>query len=152
MTILRATEDGDDPPASWALSDQRANYSARSHRAFRLARRAGCVRLPLPAGGFRRPAEAAILKSIGTLAGVPDILAIHRGRVFALEIKTATGRVTDTQRVVHDRMRRAGAEVGVAYGLDEALATLEGWKLLLRGRPIWAACANFFSAPLRAPR
>jgi hypothetical protein len=86
-----------------------------------------------PAGGFRRPAEAAILKSIGTVAGVPDIIAIHRGRVFALEIKTATGRVTDVQHTVHDRMRRAGAEVGVAYGLDEALAMLEGWKLL-RGK------------------
>jgi hypothetical protein len=114
-----------------ALSEQQIQKAVFDHFAWRGAPDAFVCHYP--AGGFRRPAEAAILKGIGTLAGVPDIIAVYRGRTFALEIKTETGRVTDAQHTVHDRMRRAGAEVGVAYGLDEALAMLEGWKLL-RGK------------------
>jgi hypothetical protein len=32
-----------------------------------------------PAGGWRSPIEAAIFKSLGVVAGVPDILIVHRG-------------------------------------------------------------------------
>jgi hypothetical protein len=91
-----------------------------------------CFHVPL--GGYRRPVEAAILKAIGTVAGVPDIICVYGGRVYCLELKTERGRVSDVQRVVHDRLRRAGAEVEVAFGLDAALAVLTGWGLLLRGR------------------
>jgi hypothetical protein len=87
----------------------------------------------VPLGGYRRPVEAAILKSVGTVAGIPDVLCIFEGRVFALEIKTERGRVTDVQRVTHERLRRAGANVAVAFGIDEAIAQLERWRLL-RGR------------------
>jgi hypothetical protein len=52
----------------------------------------------VPLGGYRRPIEAAILKAIGTVAGVPDIIIIYRGHVYALELKTEHGRVTDVQR------------------------------------------------------
>jgi hypothetical protein len=57
-----------------------------------------------PAGGWRSPIEAAILKSIGTIAGIPDI--------------------------VIERLRRAGATVVTAFGLDQALAQLVRWDLL----------------------
>jgi hypothetical protein len=88
----------------------------------------------VPNGGYRRPTEAAILKAIGTVAGVPDLIALHRGKFYALELKTERGRLTDVQRVAHERLKRAGAkEVAVAFGLDEALAKLEEWKIL-RGR------------------
>jgi hypothetical protein len=117
--------------ARTTLSEQEVQRAIFDHLAWRAAPDAFVCHYP--AGGFRRPAEAAILKGIGTLAGVPDLLAIHKGRCYALEIKTETGRVSDVQRTVHDRMRRAGAKVGVAFGLDEALAILESWKLL-RGR------------------
>jgi hypothetical protein len=86
-----------------------------------------------PNGGYRRPIEAAILKEIGTVAGVPDLIIVHTGRVFALELKAPGGRVSDVQAVVHERLRRAGAEVAVAWGLDQALKQLFSWNLL-RGR------------------
>src|SRR5215471_5481753 len=34
-------------------------------------------------GGYRRPTEAAILKGLGVVAGVPDVILIHRGRCYA---------------------------------------------------------------------
>jgi hypothetical protein len=40
------------------------------------------------------------------------------------------GRVTDVQRIVHERLRAAGAHVAVAHGIDQALAQLETWNLL----------------------
>src|SRR5215216_6262201 len=76
----------------------------------------------VPNGGARRRVEAAILKGLGVVAGVPDVVAISAGRAFCLELKTATGRISAAQRATHEAMRAAGAVVGVAAGLDEALA------------------------------
>jgi hypothetical protein len=95
--------------------------------------RPGVFAFHVPNGGWRSRTEAAILKSIGTVAGVPDVLCIFEGRTYALELKAKGGRVTDVQRVTHDRMRAAGAEVATAVGIDAALAQLEQWRLL-RGR------------------
>jgi hypothetical protein len=81
-------------------------------------------------GGARSKIEAAILKGLGVVAGVPDVIAIHNGRVYALELKAERGRLSEAQRRVHDALREAGAEVAVAVGLDEALAQLERWGLL----------------------
>jgi hypothetical protein len=87
-----------------------------------------------PAGGWRSPIEAKILKALGTIAGVPDLIIIFKSRIYCLELKAENGRVTDVQHVVHERLRRAGAEVATAFGLDQALAQLMRWGLL-RGRP-----------------
>ena len=83
-----------------------------------------------PNGGWRSRVEGAILKTIGTVAGVPDIICIFEGRCYALELKAERGHVTDVQRVVHERLREAGANVAVAHGIDQALAQLEAWNLL----------------------
>jgi hypothetical protein len=72
-------------------------------------------------GGYRRPIEAAILKSLGTVAGIPDLILVHAGRTYGLELKSDNGRL---------RMREAGAQVATVYGLDEALGQLTEWRLL----------------------
>src|SRR5947209_7427343 len=48
-------------------------------------------------GGQRKPIEAAILKGLGVVAGVPDVIAIHQGRVYAMELKAEGGRPTPRQ-------------------------------------------------------
>jgi hypothetical protein len=83
-----------------------------------------------PAGGWRSPVEAAIFKSLGVVAGVPDLLIVCDGRCFALELKTAHGRLTPTQIDTQTRMRAAGAIVATAVEIDAALDILEGWGLL----------------------
>ena len=63
------------------------------------------------------------------------MIVIARGSVFAIELKVLGGRVTPTQVAVHERLRKAGARVATAYGIDEAIAQLEAWGLL-RGRGV----------------
>jgi hypothetical protein len=88
----------------------------------------------VPSGAFfggRR--QGAIMKSLGWFAGLPDLFAIHNGRIFAIELKAEKGRATDKQLECLDRLRQAGAIVAVATGIDEALRKLENFGLL-RGR------------------
>ena len=84
-------------------------------------------------GGYRSPVEAMVLKGLGVTPGVPDILIIHGGKCFGLELKSEHGRVTPAQLDCHERMARAGAVVGVAVGIDQAVEWLERHDLL-RGR------------------
>jgi hypothetical protein len=72
----------------------------------------------VPNGGYRRPAEAAILKGLGVLAGTPDVFIIHNGRCFALELKSEGGRATDKQLACIAALREAGALATIAEGLD----------------------------------
>jgi len=83
-----------------------------------------------PAGGWRSPVEAAIFKSLGVVAGVPDVIVIHDGRCFALELKTAHGRLTSIQIETQARMRAAGCVVATAVEIDAVLERLEQWGLL----------------------
>jgi hypothetical protein len=45
----------------------------------------------VPNGGYHKPIEAAIMKGLGVKAGVPDIIVVHRGRCYAVELKAAGG-------------------------------------------------------------
>jgi len=81
-------------------------------------------------GGYRKPIEAAILKGLGVVAGVPDVIAIHEGRCYGLELKVEGGRATPKQIEAVAAMEAAGAYCCIADGLDRALAVLETWGLL----------------------
>jgi hypothetical protein len=84
-----------------------------------------------PAGGRRSRVAGAILKGMGAKPGVPDILLLSQGRLFGLELKAGTkGRLSDTQVETHAAMRNAGAVIGTAGTIDEALDLLAEWGLL----------------------
>jgi hypothetical protein len=93
----------------------------------------GAIAWHTPNGGARSPIEAKIFKGIGVRAGIPDVLALHQGRLFALELKADGNKPTSTQSETMAAMEQAGATVAVAVGLDDALRQLEEWRLL-RGR------------------
>jgi VRR-NUC domain len=86
-----------------------------------------------PNGGARSPIEAKILKGQGVVPGVPDVIAIRQGEVFAVELKAPGGRLSPAQLECHARLQAAGAKVATAAGIDEAIEQLEQWNLL-RGR------------------
>jgi hypothetical protein len=65
---------------------------------------------------------------------VPDVIAIHEGRCYALEIKAPGNRATPKQLEAIAAMEAAGAFTCIAEGLDRALACLESWGLVLGRR------------------
>ena len=90
----------------------------------------GLVWFCVPNGGKRNRIEAAIMKGLGVRAGVSDLIAVHEGSAFALELKADGGRPTEAQLQFIDDFRAAGGYAALAEGLDQALRTLEAWKLL----------------------
>ena len=84
-------------------------------------------------GGYRRPIEAAIYKSLGAIAGLPDIIAIKDGHCYCLELKAPGGRLSPAQEQALIALRAAGAIATHVHGLDQALEWLERHELL-RGR------------------
>jgi len=87
----------------------------------------------VPNGGYRSPVEAKIMKGLGVHAGTPDIVIIRDGHTYCIELKAPGGKLTAAQKEAHAALRAAGAAVACAYGLDEAIKTLEQWGLL-RGK------------------
>jgi hypothetical protein len=83
-----------------------------------------------PAGGRRSRVTGAILKGMGTKPGVPDLLLVNSGKLFGLELKSGRGQLSDAQRQTHQHLRDAGATIGTAGTLDEALNLLTEWGVL----------------------
>lgn len=86
----------------------------------------------VPNGGMRSRVEAAIFVGQGVRPGVPDLIFIHKGRAFGLELKSDAGRLNDNQRTAHEGMRAAGARVEVARTFDEAMKHLRDAGIPLR--------------------
>jgi hypothetical protein len=97
---------------------------------FRMRAAPGVLAWHTPNGGARRKTEAAILKGLGVVAGIPDVLAVKNGQLFALELKPENGRLTETQERTLTALRDAGAAATHCHGLDQALQILERWGLL----------------------
>jgi hypothetical protein len=85
-----------------------------------------------PNEGKRGFVAAAALKASGLTAGIPDLLILKEGNLYAIEFKAPGGRLTPSQRLVLDRLRACGAMAVVAFSIDEALVTLEYWGILKR--------------------
>ena len=116
---------------------RRASPEAQIQRALvehlRLRAKPDVLFLHVPNGGKRDKIGAAILKSMGVLAGAADLLLWHGGNSFALELKSPGGRLSEAQLAFMARFADAGGHTAVAEGIDRAIAVLESWQLL-RGR------------------
>jgi hypothetical protein len=85
-----------------------------------------------PNEGKRGFVNAAALKAMGMVAGVPDLIILKAGEMYALELKAPGNTLTPSQRLVMERMEDCGAQTSTAHSLDEALVTLEFWGILKR--------------------
>ena len=92
----------------------------------------GLLWFHVPNGGKRNHIEAAKFKAMGVRPGVSDIIAIHNGRCFALELKADNGRATEAQMQFISDLESAGGHGCIAEGLDQAINVLETWGLLRR--------------------
>ena len=71
--------------------------------------------------------EGARLKRMGVKPGVPDLcLPVARGNAHGLyiEMKTKTGKLSDTQRWWQSELTEQGYISAVCYGWDQAVKTL----------------------------
>jgi hypothetical protein len=72
------------------------------------------------------------MKGLSVTPGAPDVLLRHAGKSFAIELKSETGRVTDSQIQMLDRLSETGCYAAICHGLDRVLSVLES-RQLLRG-------------------
>ena len=80
---------------------------------------------------WHTPNDPSSRRKVGYRAGVSDVVAVHGGEFFALELKIEKGGViSDEQMEFRAAVRRAGGHAEIAEGLDEALCFLEKWNIL----------------------
>ena len=85
----------------------------------------------VPNGGNRDAREGAQLKASGVVAGIPDMILIHKGRAFGFEMKTPTGSISPAQTTVHKSWAEDGTPVYI-------IRTFEQFKEIIAdliGRP-----------------
>lgn len=101
-----------------------------------------CVFIHCPNGGARDGHEAAILKAMGVVAGVWDLLFFYRGRFFMIEMKppkcpvtgASKGYLSQEQKDFREAMLRAGlAGHAVAYSVDDVDRALRSFDIPLKG-------------------
>jgi hypothetical protein len=93
----------------------------------------GVLIFHIPNGGLRSKVEAARLKWCGVLAGVPDLAVIAPGgRAHFLEVKTATGRLSEAQREIFGVLGRLGAPFMTVTGIDDVRRAFAGWGIETR--------------------
>jgi hypothetical protein len=94
------------------------------------------------------PAQAARLARLGLQRGWPDILVVHEGRVFGLELKRPGGKLSrsrwvrtrngskryvEGQQEAFQRLSGAGMGIATVSSVPLALAALEAWGIPVRG-------------------
>ncbi len=93
----------------------------------------GVLIFAIPNGGLRSKAEAALMEWTGVVAGVPDLTIIApTGRVFFLEVKMASGRLSEDQRAVLDLLIALGRAARLCVRLMTFGASFVEWGIETR--------------------
>jgi hypothetical protein len=86
-----------------------------------------------PNGGLRSKAEAARLKWIGTLAGIPDLIVLGQdGRTWLIEVKSEHGSLSADQRNIRDRCVALRIPFVVAKSIDDVRRAFAIWGIETR--------------------
>lgn len=89
-----------------------------------------CEVVAVPNGGFRGTMEAIRLRKEGVQAGHPDLIVYAAGGIIRhIEVKTAKGPLTESQKDFLPRLGRLGFPTAIVRSLDEAKAEADGWGL-----------------------
>ena len=102
----------------------------------------------VPAGGYELSAAArARLFRLGLKTGWPDLIIVHAGQVFGIELKNDAGvlsktrivrtrsggaRVVVGQRDMHTRLLASGMRLAVCRSLSAVLDQLHEWQIPTR--------------------
>jgi hypothetical protein len=77
--------------------------------------------------------QGAIMKGLGTMPGVSDLLLLYMRRFYALELKAPGEKPDKNQMAFLEAFWRHGGYAEYADNLDRAIEVLEEWGLL-RGK------------------
>jgi hypothetical protein len=72
----------------------------------------------VPNGGQRSASEANKFKAIGLVPGVSDLHFFYHGKIYFIELKTETGRLSENQVKWIESISSQGAEVAVIRDLQ----------------------------------
>ena len=86
-----------------------------------------------PAGGGGE-IRGAHLKAMGLVAGVPDLLFVHRGQLYGMELKAKRGVLSENQELCQDYLAQAGVDCVTVRTLAEAYRALDAWGIPTRSR------------------
>jgi hypothetical protein len=86
-----------------------------------------------PGEGKRTRRAQGELKRSGYNRGWPDVLVIHAGRCFAIELKAKHGTVSPAQRAMMGKLYYCGCEVVTCRSVPEVQAALQHLGVPLRG-------------------
>jgi hypothetical protein len=81
----------------------------------------------IPNGGARDVITGAILKREGVVPGFPDLIVCKKDSscgVLFVEMKTATGGLSQNQKIVHAKLLQAGYCVAVCKSFDQFKETI----------------------------
>ena len=85
----------------------------------------------VPNEGKRSPVMAELLKSMGMLPGVTDLVIVaDDGPAHFMEVKTETGQLSKKQAAFRDRCEARGLPWSLCRSVDQALAAVRGWGLI----------------------
>jgi hypothetical protein len=92
--------------------------------------RRDCLVFSVPNEGRRSRVAAGILKSMGMLPGVADLVIVAPGgRCHFLEVKTARGKLSSTQQEFRRRCRSLDVPHAIVRSLDDVGRALSEWGL-----------------------
>ena len=101
---------------------------------FRLVHKNDGIIYAIPNGGVRDTTTAAKLRMEGALAGIPDLhipVPRHGYASLYIEMKNGkTGRLSDHQKTMIERLRSLGNKVDVCRTFDEFVKTVEDYMRL----------------------
>jgi len=85
-----------------------------------------------PNGGGRSKREGAKFKAQGVKAGVADIVLVHDGRHFEIELKAATGRQSPNQKAWQKALEKAGGKYLVSKSVEDVRLALREFGISTR--------------------
>lgn len=88
----------------------------------------------VPNGGKRSMIEAALLKKMGVMAGVSDLLIFWNGGMGAIELKRPdkTAYMSDSQLAFAEMWQKRGGKFALCNSLDGVESALKSWGLTTR--------------------
>ncbi len=72
----------------------------------------------------------AHFKKMGLLPGVSDLIIIHNGNAYCMEVKTDTGVQLVSQERFEERVLEVGGKYGIVRSIEDVTGQLKEWGIM----------------------